>query len=91
MRFEWNENKREINIQKHGFDFEGIEDLFENQTWSFIDERFDYSETRFVTTGMLNGHVVVVTHTQGSNVIRIISVRKATRNEQIQYFKEIAD
>jgi uncharacterized DUF497 family protein len=41
--------------------------------------------------GMLKNLVVVVTHTETDEVIRIISVRKATKNEEIHYFKEIAD
>jgi uncharacterized DUF497 family protein len=35
--------------------------------------------------------VVAVAHTEISEVIRIISVRKATKNEEASYFKEIAD
>ena len=42
------------------------------------DDRFDYGEERFVTFGLLQGHVVAVVHTESENYIRIISARKAT-------------
>jgi hypothetical protein len=44
-----------------------------------------------VTLGLLSGRVVVISHTETDEVIRIISVRKATKNEEISYFREIAD
>ena len=91
MRFEWDEAKRESNILKHGIDFIGVESLFEGETLTILDDRFDYAEDRFITLGLLDGRVVVIVHTEADNVIRIISARKATRNEEIIYFKEIAD
>ncbi len=90
MRFEWDEAKRQSNIQKHGIDFIGIENVFAGETVTILDDRCDYSETRFVTVGVLRGHVVVIAHTETDEAIRIISVRKATKNEEISYFKEIA-
>jgi hypothetical protein len=91
MLFEWDEAKRQSNIQKHGIDFIGIERVFAGTTVTILDDRFDYSESRFITLGLLSGRVVVIAHTETPEVIRIISVRKATRNEEASYFKEIAD
>ncbi|MGA2071967.1 MAG: BrnT family toxin [Terriglobia bacterium] len=91
MRYEWNEAKRRSNIQKHGIDFIGIESLFAGTRVTILDDRFDYGEHRFITLGLLRGRVVAVAHTEISEVIRIISVRKATKNEEASYFKEIAD
>jgi uncharacterized protein len=91
MRYEWDEAKRRSNIQKHGIDFIGIETLFAGTTVTNMDDRFDYGEHRFITSGLLRGRVLVVAHTEISGVIRIISVRKATRNEEASYFKEVAD
>jgi len=51
----------------------------------------DYGEERFITLGLLKGRVVVIAHTESDEVIRTISVRKATKNEEIGYFKAIAD
>ncbi len=91
MRFEWDEAKRQSNIQKHGIDFVGIERVFEGTTLTILDGRFDYEETRYISLGVLTGRVVVIAHTETEEMIRIISVRKATRNEEANYFKEIAD
>lgn len=91
MRYEWDEAKRQSNIQKHGIDFVGIEKVFAGQTITILDDRNDYGEPRFVSVGLLRGRVVVIAHTETDEAIRIISVRKATKNEEISYFKEIAD
>lgn len=91
MRFEWDEAKRRANIQKHGIDFVGIEKAFAGTTLTVLDDRFNYGEPRFVTLALLSGRVVVVAHTETQEAIRVISVRKATKNEEASYFKEIAD
>ncbi|KPQ44366.1 MAG: hypothetical protein MPEBLZ_01061 [Candidatus Methanoperedens nitroreducens] len=90
MRYEWDEAKRQSNIEKHGIDFIGIEEVFAGEIVTVLDDRFDYGEIRCVTVGLLNGRVVVIAHTETDDVIRIISVRKATKNETINYDKKIA-
>jgi uncharacterized DUF497 family protein len=52
MEFEWDEEKRLSNIEKHGFDFVGIEKVFDGETATILDDRFDYGEKRFVTFGL---------------------------------------
>ena len=91
MPFEWDEAKRQSNIRKHGIDFVGIDKVFAAEMVTILDDRFDYASTRFITLGRFNGRVVVIAHTETDEVIRIISVRKATRNEEISYFKEVAN
>ena len=91
MEFEWDEDKRLVNITKHGFDFIGIGTVFEGETVTILDNRFDYGEERFVTFGTSEGRVVAVTHTETDKLIRIISARKATTNEEENYFKQIAN
>ncbi len=91
MNFEWDEDKRQSNIAKHGFDFVEIEAVFDGGTVTILDDRFDYGEERFVTFGLFDGRVVAVAHTETDAIIRIISVRKATENEEINYFGEIAN
>jgi uncharacterized protein len=65
--------------------------LFEGETVLVLDDRFDYSEQRFITLGLLNGIVLVVAHTETDEVICIISARKATKYEEKSYFEEIAN
>ncbi|MBX3268190.1 MAG: BrnT family toxin [Acidobacteria bacterium] len=91
MEFAWDENKRKANLRNHGIDFVGIEELFEGETVTILDDRFDYGEQRFVTFGTIEGRVVAVAHTETDDTIRVISVRKATRNEETSYYKKIRD
>lgn len=89
MKVVWDEAKRNANLRKHGFDFADAEAVFSGITFTIEDRRFDYGEPRFITLGMLQDTVVVMTHTEARATIRIISMRKATRNEQILYFQSI--
>jgi uncharacterized DUF497 family protein len=91
MEFEWDETKRKSNLRNHGIDFVEIEKVFEGETVTILDDRFDYGEERLVTFGLLDGRVVAIAHTESDDVIRIISVRKATKNEESSYFKEISN
>ena len=91
MQLDWDEGKRRSNIRKHGIDFIGVEKVFESKTVTILDDRFDYGESRFITLGLLNGRVVVIAHSETRELIRVVSVRKATKNEEENYFKEIAD
>ena len=87
MKIEWDENKRKANIIKHGFDFLDAKKVFEGVTFTIEDHRFHYGEKRYITLGMLRGVVVVIAHSEKDEIIRIISMRKATKNEQKIYFK----
>ena len=91
MKFEWDEQKRLINLQKHGIDFADVWRVFENETFMRIDDRYDYGEIRYSSLGLLFGEVVSLSHTETENITRIISARKATRYEQETYFREIRD
>ena len=91
MEFDWDEAKREANLRNHGIDFVGIEEVFEGETVTILDDRFDYGEERFVTFGMLDGRLIAVVHTETDELIRLISVRKATNNEEKSYYKAIRD
>ena len=89
MRFTWDEEKRKKNLKKHGLDFEKAHLVFKGAIFTIPDTRFDYGEDRFVTLGLLETDVVVVIHTEDEKEIRIISMRKGTKNEQKIYFESI--
>jgi uncharacterized protein len=91
MGYEWDERKRQTNVKKHGVDFIDVQELFESDGIILPDERLDYGEPRFIVIGILKNQVVVVAYTECGDNIRIISARKATKNEQIYYFKQISD
>jgi uncharacterized protein len=91
MRFTWDDRKRLENIRKHALDFAEAEIVFRGLTYTIEDTRFDYSEQRFATLGLLGTTVVVIAHTEVGHEVRVISMRKATRREQAIYFNSIQE
>ena len=91
MDFTWDEKKNQLNIKKHGFDFADANQVFDNILLASLDNSQDYDEDRWISIGTLhNGTAVVVVFTEEENdVIRIISMRKANKNEKTKYEKEI--
>ncbi|MBC7649598.1 MAG: BrnT family toxin [Vitreoscilla sp.] len=76
-------------MKDHGIDFVDAQSVFDGLTYTFEDDRFSYSEQRFVTLGLLDGVPVSVVHTENDHEIRIISFRKATKRESQIYFHAI--
>lgn len=92
MELIWDEEKRESNLAKHGLDFADAEAVFRGAVFIFEDKRGAYGEQRFVALGMLREIVVVVVFAETEEeLIRIISMRKAIRNEQQVYFERLSD
>ena len=91
MKFEWDEQKRLINLQRHEIDFADVWRVFENETATRVDDRYDYGEIRYLSLGLLFGEVISVIYTENEEITRIISARKATKYEQEIYFREIRD
>ena len=89
MRFTWSEAKRALNIQQHGLDFVDAQRVFDGPTFTYEDDRFAYSEQRFVSLGLLDGMVVSIVHSESPRLIRVISFRKATKHEQAIFFKNL--
>ncbi len=93
MKVEWDKNKNSANIKKHGVSFkEAAEVLDDPFHISLLDTRFDYFEERWITIGAAkNGKIIVVGHlyrlTESEEAVRIITARKATNKERIQYEK----
>ena len=89
MKFEWDENKRLINLKLHGIDFADVWQIFENETATDVDNRFDYNEIRYLTLCLLFGCVVAVVHTETDETIRIISARNGNKYDEEKYFREV--
>jgi uncharacterized protein len=53
-----------------------------------IDNREDYGKERIVSTGLVNGKIMVIVFTEAGSVIRIISARLATKREADDYFRQ---
>lgn len=89
LKFEWDENKNQINIKKHGISFEEASSVFYDDEALIINDRpHSKDEERFVLVGFsYKYNILVVCHCYRRNdaVIRIISARKASKNESEEY------
>ena len=89
IKFEWDENKNAINKRKHKISFEEAQTVFyDNEALVIDDPEHSGQEERFIILGMsAKANLLVVCHCyrQSETVIRIISARKATKNEARQY------
>ena len=86
MKFEWDEEKNESNVEKHGLAFEDASGVFDGPMLVALDTRQDYGEDRWIGVGLLEHRVVVVVYTyRDSDIIRVISMRKALHYERTQY------
>lgn len=91
MKFEWDKNKNQQNIQKHGISFEEATEIFDGVVFTSIDERYDYEEIREISIGSIQGVVIIaVAHTDRNGKIRLISARKATPKERKTYYEYLA-
>lgn len=86
MAFEWDENKNQLNYEKHGIEFaDSIEVFNDKARLSSLDLRKDYGEERWITIGRVFKVIVVVVYTFRGDSIRIISARMATKKEYEKY------
>lgn len=90
MRFDWDEEKNQANIKKHGVDFETARRIFEGITITAIDDRQDYGEVRAISIGVVdNVAFLAVVHTDRKGITRLISARPASRRERRRYEQEL--
>jgi uncharacterized protein len=85
MKYEWDQEKAEANLQRHNVDFADAVSVLEDDAALTLEDQYPYEE-RFVTVGMdALGRVLVVIYTWRGELIRLISARKATPRERGQY------
>jgi uncharacterized protein len=90
MKFTWDEEKNAINRRKHGVDFCDVSPIFDKPMVTFLDQRKEYGEDRWVGIGWLRDILAVIVFTEPDDeTIRIISARKAKRHETHIYKQEI--
>jgi len=83
--YEWDRNKNDENLRKHGLSFEDGPEVFDGRCLTFEDTRIAYGEERYITLGHLEGRLVVIAHTSRGGNTRIISMRKANSRERRAY------
>lgn len=92
-RFEWDEAKNLANKTKHGIDFNEAQTVFFDETAILFDDpEHSFEEERFIILGMSeNANVCIVCHCyrRSDSIIRIISARKATKEEKKRYVRGI--
>ena len=86
MGCEWDDSKNEINIEKHGIDFELAQEIFQGAFISKIDNRRDYREVRLLALGTLGEFILLVVYTMRGQKVRIISARRANEEERSVYY-----
>ena len=86
MRFEFDKKKSESNKIKHGIDFEEAQLLWFDENRVRISSKF-VEEPRFLLIAKSKGSIWVAIYTYRSETIRLISVRKARKNEKEIYFR----
>ena len=85
MNFEWDENKRRLNLIKHGVDFLEAALLLSEEPIVLEDKRRDYGEPRYLALGEMKGVLFVVAFTIREDAIRLISARRGNLRERKHY------
>ncbi len=89
--FSWDETKNQSNRQKHGVSFEAAQHVFEDPCHISRQDRIEGGEHRWQTIGLVEGVVLLLVahtwqdHADGAEHIRIISARRATKQERKVY------
>jgi uncharacterized DUF497 family protein len=87
MRFEWDREKADRNSRKHKVTFEEAVTVFYNAlSMTFPDPDHSVGEVRLITFGYSSrGRLLVVSHVERKDVVRIVSARVATMSEKRRY------
>lgn len=87
MECEWDSAKAASNLKKHGVSFEeAATSLADDLSVTGRDPEHSWGESRFITFGVSSaGRLLVVSHTERGDVLRIISARPATKHERRIY------
>lgn len=90
LEFEWDEAKAKRNLEKHKVSFFTAAAIFANERLERVDDREDYGETRWIALGRVDAAVYRVVYTRrGANLIRIVSVQRASKDEEEIYYREV--
>ncbi|WP_111216108.1 BrnT family toxin [Rhizobium tumorigenes] len=88
MDLEWDEEKRQTNLRQRGLDFADVLDFDLETIVTYIDQRREYGETRYNSTGYLRGVLCSFCWTERGGKLRIISLRKINDRERKIYERE---
>lgn len=83
-KFEWDENKRSLNLEKHGIDFIDAVLVFDDLNRVEL-ESIRNDEHRFITIGQVEGVIILVVYTRRKEKKQLISARCASTEERKCY------
>ena len=88
--FEWDRRKAAVNRRKHAIHFADATAVFEDETALTVPDAITaVDEIRMLTPGRdAMGRVLVVAYIRRSSQIRLISARRATPSERLQYLRK---
>ena len=88
LKFAWDENKNRSNLKKHGVDFnDAVRAWYDPDRLDYFDAEHSKDEIRWIFLGAVGGIVLFVVETEpNGETIRIISARKASKQEQEAYY-----
>jgi len=95
VRFEWDKKKDLANFRNHGVAFDEAKTVFyDENAIEFYDNNHSLKEVRFLMIGLSSKlRILLVSYAlmegKDEDIIRIISSRKATKNEQKIYFERL--
>jgi uncharacterized DUF497 family protein len=89
MKVTYDADKRRRTLEERGLDFEDAPRVFSGFHLTEPDLRRDYGENREITIGLLDPTVVVLVWTERDESRRIISMRKADKDERESYLREV--
>jgi uncharacterized protein len=88
VKIEFDPAKRENILFRRGIDLATAGELLAGKCLTDADDRFDYGEDRWISVGPLSGEIVACVWTdRGDEVVRVITMWKATAREQERYFR----
>lgn len=88
MEFEWDEAKRLATLEKHGIDFIDAAEILATD-YLLLEARSE-TEQRSLAVGMINGITIAVVFTMRGETIRIITARRARKDEREHYQAHVA-
>ena len=87
--FEWDDAKARRNYNRHGVTFEIARKAFRDPFMvEILDSREDYGEERYLLIGLADGQLLSIIYTMRNQRFRLISARRANRDEQDHYFTQ---
>jgi uncharacterized protein len=90
VKFEWDADKEQINLGKHGVDFDTASRIFSDPRYFAIpDKKHSDLEPRFLGFGCVDGHILTVRFVVRGKVIRIFGAGEWRKGRKIYEEKNI--